>query len=58
MGQLMNRFIQVTVKAHSGEPMNEAADALAAEEMDPTRLVDVDAESVHFVSSTPQRIRS
>ena len=54
----MNRFIQVTVKAHSGEPMNEAADALAAEEMDPTRLVDVDAESVHFVSSTPQRIRS
>ena len=41
---VMTRFIKVM--AHSGEPLNEAADALAgaAAVMDPTRPVDVDPE--------------
>ena len=40
----------VNVKAHSGEPLNEAADALArvAAEMDPSRQVDMDPEGACF----------
>ena len=47
---VMTRFIKVKVKAHSGEPLNEAANALAgaAAEMDPTRPADVDPEGVYF----------
>ncbi len=45
------RFIKV--KAHSGEPLNEAADVLAAAaaETDPTGEVerDLDPEAVHFL---------
>ena len=45
---VMTRFVKV--KAHSGEPLNEAADALAgaAAEMDPSRPADVDPEGVYF----------
>ena len=40
----------IKVKAHSGEPLIEAADALAGEaaEMDPTRPVDVDPQGIYF----------
>ena len=46
--EVMSRFIKV--KSHSGESLNETADALAgaAAEMDPTRPVDVDPEGVYF----------
>ena len=47
----ITRFIKV--KAHSGEPLNEAADALAADaaELDPARAVDLDLDphAVHFL---------
>ena len=47
----ITRFIKV--KAHSGEPLNEAADALAADsaEIDPARAVelDLDPHAVHFL---------
>ena len=47
----ITRFIKV--KAHSGEPLNEAADALAvdAAEIDPARAVelDLDPHAVHFL---------
>ena len=44
---VMTRFIKV--EAHSGEQLNEAADALAgaAVDMDPTRPVDEDSEGVY-----------
>ena len=47
----ITRFIKV--KAHSGEHLNEAADALAADaaELDPARAVDLDLDphAVHFL---------
>ena len=40
----------VKVKAHAGDPLNEAADTLAsaAAELDPSRSQEVDPEGVHF----------
>ena len=58
--QLINRRAElgpitrlIKVRAHSGEPLNEAADALAAAaaELNPARAVDLDLdqEAVHFL---------
>ncbi len=58
--QLVNRCAEmgrttrfIKVKAHSGEPLNEAADTLATAEAetDPARDVelDIDPEAVHFL---------
>jgi ribonuclease HI len=40
----------VKVKAHEGDPLNEAADTLAADaaELDPSHSQEVDPEGVHF----------
>ena len=40
----------VKVKAHAGDPLNEAADAIAsaAAELDPSRPQEVDPEKVYF----------
>ena len=58
--QLINRRAElgrttrlIKVRAHSGEPLNEATDALAAAaaELDPARAVDLDLDphAVHFL---------
>jgi ribonuclease HI len=40
----------VQVKAHAGDPLNEAADTLASDaaELDPLKSQEVDPEGVHF----------
>ena len=45
---VLTRFVKV--KAHRGEPLNEAADTLASEaaELDPSRPLDLDPEAVYF----------
>ena len=44
----VTRFIKV--KSHRGEPLNEAADTLAAAaaELDPSRPLDLDPEAIYF----------
>ena len=45
---VLTRFVKV--KAHRGEPLNEAADTLASEaaELDPSLPLDLDPEAVYF----------
>ena len=57
--QLLQHTVQliitriIKIKAHCGEPLNEAADALAAAaaKLDPARAVepDLDPEAIHFL---------
>ena len=50
----VTRFIKV--KSHRGEPLNEAADTLAAAaaELDPSRPLDLDPEAVYFTLNGSQ----
>ena len=50
----VTRFIKV--KSHRGEPLNEAADILAAAaaELDPSRPLDPDPEAVYFMLNDSQ----